>query len=284
VQTESPPVLSRLRRLINRVQALGVACVVIVFVACASIEDPSIFAGAEVFTPPAKYHLWWQVVQSCSGKQADISSVEWLVVPGARALSDGSSGAWIGATRQIVLAEQAMNSPALVRHEMLHAMLTEHGHPASQFLVACDGFVSCDVVCEADAGGRSTVANDAPLIPSTDLLTQVEVFPLAPSTSEFGGAYVVSVSVTNPAESDVWVQLERAPVESAATTFAVIYDSGNPDLPQRARAISTLETRFAMRNGERRRHVWDEIGQAGLLGVRGVFNRDTSARVSTIVK
>jgi hypothetical protein len=254
----------------------------IAIVACGNANEPRPFPGAVPYDPPARFGLWWAMVQSCSGKQADTQSIRWYRVPGSF-LSDGSSGAWVASTREIYIAEGALNSPSLIRHEMLHALLNVHGHPADQFLGKCDGIVACDDICIAAAGGRPPVAVSAPEIDAIELESTLEVSPMSPATTQYGGAMAVTLSVRNPNPYDVWVRLARSPGQPA-TTFEVMYDAGNPAGPVSGRGVATSAARFAFGAGETRRYVWDETAKPGTLGIRGIFNTDTTLRLAVVVK
>jgi hypothetical protein len=107
-------------------------------------------------------------------------------------------GYWAPGTNRIVLAGDGTLVGALVRHEMLHALVRQQkGHPREYFLDRCAGVVSCAQLCIDDAGPAPT-DEAAPRVPSDVLKLGVSVVPNAPSSSVDGGVFTVIVTATNP--------------------------------------------------------------------------------------
>jgi hypothetical protein len=220
------------------------------------------------------------MTESCSGKQGDLRSIKWYVVPNATSIDlNGESvqGETIG--NRIVLVDKFRLDGPLVRHEMLHALLGVGGHPRSAFLDACEDVVVCDSVCEADAGGRPAPPPGAPELALRDVATRVEVVPRQPAVSQDSGAVAVIVSITNPLSNPAWVRLTpQAPGDPFSHTFGIAIDYDDP-----ARvgtwAYDWIEgTRFPLGANETRRFVWDDELPTGDYGIRGYFNVDTAPR------
>lgn len=93
---------------------------------------------AERFTPPAAYRAWWESTEQCSGRAADFGRVAWFKVPGERfACPDGDCvGRWED-NHTIYIAEAWLDHEMVVRHEMLHDLLGQTGHPDPPFGDPC---------------------------------------------------------------------------------------------------------------------------------------------------
>lgn len=106
-------------------------------------SSPSIPAGAVAFSPSPAFRDWWLATESCAGLSGSFSSVEWFVIPGVETFDPGTGtqvvGMWsrgAGGTR-ITLAGAWQGSEFVVRHEMLHALIGQSGHPALYFEIRC---------------------------------------------------------------------------------------------------------------------------------------------------
>jgi hypothetical protein len=109
---------------------------------CNYEPTPALPDGAVAFTAPMEYVAWWDKTSACSGLSGSLARVEWYVVPGAATFStDQGEKVGIrvktGDRVQIVLAGQYQNHEMVVRHEMLHALLDEPGHPDLYFTERC---------------------------------------------------------------------------------------------------------------------------------------------------
>lgn len=103
--------------------------------------------GAEQFDPQSVYERWWRMIEACTKRRAPFSSVTWYRVPYSEFVYDGhpAAGAWDPSRNVIFVAHDQLENGALVRHEMLHAVLRERGHPQEYFLDACASLVICSV-------------------------------------------------------------------------------------------------------------------------------------------
>ena len=170
-------------------------------------------SGAERFSAPAAYRLWWQMVETCSGRSASFDRVQWYVVPGAESLSStdgGIQGEWFTDGNRIVLAGDSQLDGSLVRHEMLHSLLgpAAANHPRDQFLGRCGGVVVCDERCVADAGPPAKLPSNTPVVSGDSIEVGAEITPIAPSGSSYDGFFAISITARNPAAHPVIVRLD----------------------------------------------------------------------------
>src|SRR5699024_2935350 len=93
---------------------------------------------------------WWGMTEACSGHSGELSAVRWYRVPGWTVPVNGEAAAafWTTGGNQIVIADELVEDGEVVRHEMLHALLGERGHPTEPFLTSCASVLSCGRVCE----------------------------------------------------------------------------------------------------------------------------------------
>jgi hypothetical protein len=93
--------------------------------------------GADVWSAPAAYRVWWERTEACSERTGSFEAVEWLIVPGDG--FDCPSGKCAGRWEpgRIYIAGAFVNDEMVVRHEMLHALLDRGGHPNPPFGVGC---------------------------------------------------------------------------------------------------------------------------------------------------
>lgn len=156
-------------------------------------------ANAERFAPPAVYERWWAMTEACSGRSGDLGGVRWYRVPGSRFIYRGQPAAGYTSryTNRIVLAEQGIERGAIVRHEMLHALLRRGGHPRSQFLGACASLLYCQGICIRDAGAWHLPRQDYVVLPpeSLDVASRAE---LLPRESDGQRWLTLMVAVRNP--------------------------------------------------------------------------------------
>lgn len=228
--------------------AFGTACT----------EITALPTGSEHFDPPAEYALWWRMTESCSGRSGDLSAVEWFVVPRPGPITvDGREygGLWYQNGNRIVLAFDDQTDGALVRHEMLHALLRENGHPRSQFLGRCAGVVTCAGGCVKDAGAAPVPPDGTPLVAPNALETSVEVQPNSPSASEFGGYFTLTVTAHNDASHAVVALLPPSGDAGPSGSFSYTVGQGSSYIRYDDRAYDSGVTFFAA--GETKRDVFD---------------------------
>ena len=105
-----------------------VLAVVLAFACLDAFAPP----GAEEFTPPDVYRMWWAEVEACAQLSGDFSRITWYEVPGSRydcpAYPNGCVG-WWQPPHTIYLAQVWVNDRGVVEHEMLHDLLQRGDHP-----------------------------------------------------------------------------------------------------------------------------------------------------------
>ena len=112
---------------------------------CASLAAPHqvpLPLGAVEIAAPAIYREWSDRTEACSGLSRSFSAVRWYVVPGAETFQTEKGpkvGMWMskGGSDRIVIAGQYRNSEMVVRHELLHHLLGQEGHPDGYFVTRC---------------------------------------------------------------------------------------------------------------------------------------------------
>src|SRR4051812_17084502 len=145
-----------------RQTALSLTCagtLAVLVAACGtSATDPSPMPlpdgprALQPYAAPAQYALWWEMTRSCSGLDRDVSAVKWYSEPAdqLRPSDDGTTsiaGEWDASKNSITLISDAVAQPAIVQHEMLHALLVAGGHPADKFGEDCASYVNCEGAC-----------------------------------------------------------------------------------------------------------------------------------------
>lgn len=227
-------------------------------VACEVPVAPVLVDGAQRFEPPPVYQLWWDMVAACSGSRASMSGVSWYVVPGASTVEvrgDRYAGYWSSAGNAIVLAEGAMFDGSLIRHEMLHAVTGDAGHPRAAFLAGCGGVVVCDQRCIAEAGTLPPLDASVPRVGSDLLEVDVVVTPQSPSLATYGGRFTVTITARNPWNNPIAVRLTPAGDGGPALSFRYQFTRGGGLGVFADRAFDDGVTRFAP--GETKRRVYD---------------------------
>jgi len=99
-------------------------------------------AGAVPVAAPAVYREWFQRTEACSGRTGNLEAVQFYVVPGVETFEtrDGPQvGVWIGegGSHRIVIAGNYQGHEMVVRHELLHTLLRQTGHPEEYFVSRC---------------------------------------------------------------------------------------------------------------------------------------------------
>lgn len=116
----------------------------ILMLGCGTLEpsEPALPPLAVRVEAPAVYQQWFAATASCSGLSGTSQTIEWYVIPGARSFQmDGADrvGMWqrVDGKSQIVIAGAYAEHEMVVRHEILHHLLGEKGHPEKLFADQC---------------------------------------------------------------------------------------------------------------------------------------------------
>lgn len=106
----------------------------------------------ERYTPPTVYVSWWAQMRECSGLAGSFGDLRFftvvspVILRGAEFPCGGGqycNGTW-EAPHDITIAPAYTASERLIKHEMLHDLLRDPGHPAA--------FDECDVVWSGNDG------------------------------------------------------------------------------------------------------------------------------------
>ena len=116
----------------------------ILMLGCGTLEpsEPALPPLAVRVEAPAVYQQWFAATASCSGLSGTSQTIEWYVIPGASSFQmDGADrvGMWqrVDGKSQIVIAGAYAEHEMVVRHEILHHLLGETGHPEELFATRC---------------------------------------------------------------------------------------------------------------------------------------------------
>jgi hypothetical protein len=111
---------------------------------CVDFTGPASVPNAVPFDPPPRYADLWREVEECSGIRGHFGRIRWWRVPGATGFwRDGQrvGGLWFR-DHSIVIGELA--GYHVVRHEMLHDLLSRGGHPPYYFEHLCGALLCRD--------------------------------------------------------------------------------------------------------------------------------------------
>jgi len=167
---------------------------------CDRLVDPKLPADAEQFAPPLVYSTWWNMTQACSGVTGSLAAVTWVKT--GEILRDPRTGEpiigyWSAGSNRIVLVNTAVMSGGAVRHEMLHALLRQPGHPRNQFLGKCLGTVDCQGDCITDGGAYPRPPELPVLVTGSSIDITMSVEPKNPSATSNDGFFAITVMYRN---------------------------------------------------------------------------------------
>ena len=147
------------------------------------------------------------MTETCAARQGDFDEVRWYKVPGSAVLLNGESVSsyWSQKGRFIVVPDSLTDAGSLVRHEMLHAILNNAGHPRAYFLNSCAGIVLCSESC-AENSERWTAPTPFSVVPAQTL--SVEAFPRIEPTEPDGDQwFTLRVVAHNTSQAPVLVDV-----------------------------------------------------------------------------
>lgn len=228
--------------------------------------------GGEKIDALPQYRLWWSLVEQCSFRRRRMD-VEWYTTNGRLIQYDGAlaSGAFRSWPDRIALVFPQRGPTA--RHEMLHALLQQGGHPLDKFAGDCDGFVNFTPpetygVSDEDALSATTMHADSVLT------VTVSTVPAIPAVSQFGGFFAFVVTATNRTSRNVWVQ---------TSTREPVYAQYADELGLRILQTPAPVSRVFFRPGQTRRVLIDaEIRRGGSYVLNAGYGR-ARAQPSTLV-
>lgn len=151
----------------------GKACTYVLLAALiAACRGNDLPPHATRFSPPDVYRTWWEMVEACSGHRGVFDDVQWYrasIVELQEREGNGTLAYWEERGNRIVLSDNIVDFGRGVRHEMLHALVRQHGHPRELFAGRCAGVVQCEEQCAAHptAKGTTTGAATLALLPTS---------------------------------------------------------------------------------------------------------------------
>jgi hypothetical protein len=232
------------------------------------------------------------MTQACSGLTGSLGAVTWYKT--SEVLHDVGTGDliigyWTAGSNRIVMLASAMLDGGAVRHEMLHSLIAQGGHPRSQFLGKCAGTVDCQRGCITD-GGPYPPPPESPIHePGDSIDLTVEIAPTNPTSGYDEGFFSITVTAHN--RSAHWATVTPAsPTTDTASTFS--YDALSPAQERSGGEIAEDPSQRIFAPGETKKHVFDfRIGddpfldqlQAGNYTVRGGFSDYWSSTGSFVI-
>lgn len=212
--------LRAIRRSIRAFEALLVLVTAPVVTSCSLWPDGEFPpGGAERISERPEYLMWWKLVETCAHVRKKME-VEWYSTNGryidyGDVLARGVYRPW---PDRIALVDPT--NGAVARHEMLHALLQEDGHPLEKFAGECDGFVN---FTPPDSYGTSAkeLAEAVTVRADSALTVSVSTYPEKPSLTQFGGNFVFVVTATNRTGRPVWAATQTR------TVYAQYRDGGS---------------------------------------------------------
>lgn len=268
--------IPRFRLFVLRTASWGIVVTVLVSVGCQHVIDPTLPANAARLTPPLVYERWWAMVEECAGVTAQLEMVEWYYVPNVNTVSDGQRmtvGYWSPSNNRIVLPGNEVFDGAVVRHEMLHAILRTPRHPRAPFLTTCGGIAACEITpgCIQDAGPPPIVNEGTPSVPPSALRVTSTITPLQPASSIDGGFFTYTIFVQNPADHAVVATLGPHP---GATPVAYPYAVRSATRAYLSEILALDPSMTYFTAGETKQQVFDfAIGPSGSAPFSNVFGR-----------
>lgn len=241
------------------------------FACSRSALDPELPDGTLRFTPPAVYNVWWSMASECSGRTGALSAVEWFLVPGVAEFEHEGrkvSGYWSRVSNRVVVAEKAMLDGPLIRHEMLHALEHNVGHPRQAFLQRCGGVVVCITSCISEAGQSPPPRAGLARVRPEDMDVGVLVDPGAPGRATDDGHFRLTVTVRNPRADSVVVLLPSMSDGAPPPSFRFEVHSATLGLWYQERAWDSGSLVFAP--GQVRRVVYDFTMASKFNGLRAL--------------
>ena len=231
--------------------------------ACESITSPDFPSTAIRFTPPSIYREWWSMTEACSGRTGSFDAISWYMVPNSDVLPGTDfSGEWYSSGRIVIAAgDDQISAGNLVRHEMLHALVPQGGHPRDLFVGRCGGIVLCIEDCLAGGGSPPPLDPAARPEPPESLRVSVDVNPSAPSSAIWDGFFMMTIHARNPSSHPVVVQLPPSGDDGPPVSFSYNLTGYEGGVWFDMRADTPEVTRFAA--GETKDFVFDFHNKPG---------------------
>jgi hypothetical protein len=237
--------------------------------------------------PSAPYARWWAMTQSCAQQVGNMRQVRFYVVP-RLSIDDGSAryaGYWFRNGNRIALAQPYATDGAVVRHEMLHALLQRGDHRRVDFVDHCGGVVDFgDGLHEESAELLAAPGAASPVLVASKFNIELTLAPEPIAlTGPDSGWMSATVIVTNPRDEPVWARIQRSAGDSMGPTLGVAVDGGSTRVTRTRYSADTL---MAFGPREVKRQVLDVKLDAplGRWRARALFNADTGSWAAVPIK
>lgn len=268
------------RRIAQIAGAIGVVALQLT-VACSEPTGAIPFPDDAIeVAPGAPYARWWSMTQTCAGHARPMGQVRFYVVP-RLSIDDGTTryaGYWFRDGNRILLAQPYATDGAVVRHEMLHALLQRGDHQRVDFVDHCGGIVDFgDGLHEESAELLAPPGPNSPVLAPSQFKIELVLAPQPIAlTSPDSGWLSATVIVTNPRNEPVWARIEHADHDSIGPTLGVTVDGQSTYATRTRYSVDTL---VAFGPGEVKRQVLDIKLDAPLTRwrARALFNADTGS-------
>ena len=242
-------------------KAVPAFAALIILAACGDhIVDPALPASAARFDPPPAYSRWWDMTQACSGIRKDLGELQWYrsAAPTIRLNGKEVTAYWSLGSKRIVVVDAYRLNGSVIRHEMLHSLIRQEGHPREYFMEKCGGVVHCEGDCIEPAAPYVPL----PIVQSDHLQTSLSIDPENPGATFEDGLFSVTVTATNPADHAVRVNLTPHFPGNSLYTFTINI-TGTP-----TRSVRPIDdAAFTFRARETKRHVFDlKVDPSGRMG------------------
>ena len=180
---------------------MGVVAILVAVAGCALVADDTDFpSSAMPLAPPPEFRVWWEVVESCSGRSGRFDAVGWFQANELTVRGEVALGAWFSRGNRIALVGSESFFGPLVRHEMLHAILQDGDHPSEYFQSRCADIVACSRDCTGIA-----VPGDMRPISLSDADVSIKAFPHTPSISGHKGRMSFILSIRNTSSGNAYL-------------------------------------------------------------------------------
>lgn len=116
---------------------LPLLTIVMLLCGCTTATEPA-EPSAPISALP-DYRQWFEETKACSGLKGSFDDLNFHVVSGDRftCASGQCVGMWV-APNHIYIAQPYLRHEMVVRHEMLHALIGQPGHPDPPFAKGCN--------------------------------------------------------------------------------------------------------------------------------------------------
>ena len=225
---------------------------------CDRLVDPPLPPDAEQFTPPAVFSTWWQMTEACSERTGSLDAVTWYktndVLRHPRT-GEVLVGYWSAPGNRIVLTTAVLRNGGSVRHEMLHALVRQPGHPRREFLEKCAGTVTCSTDCVSEAGAYPPPPETPIQMGADSIDITLDIAPQNPTSAHDDGFFTITVAVHNL--SAHWASFPPLSGQEITDTFRFDVHGPLGSLTGEEFALDPSQTIFAP--GETKKQVFDFV-------------------------